>query len=89
MGSRDEYMVSLRCLCCGKEGVAHLSEYDPPSIYSGNGRTLDALTDGFTRGPGTRPDGSPTTLCVDSGFLIGGPHFLNFKLGYSPFSSTC
>ena len=63
MGSRDTYKVSLHCARCGTSGVAHWSEWDRPTVYSGTGRRLDGLTLGFSEGPPKVQGGDPTIIC--------------------------
>ncbi len=47
MGSRDRYTIAISCLQCGKQGTAYWSEWDIPTIYSGSGKRLDSVSEGF------------------------------------------
>ena len=64
MSARDKYSFNITCPQCGNTGRADWSEYDRPSIYSGNGRRLDDLSDGFARGTEKDADGDPTIICT-------------------------
>jgi hypothetical protein len=48
MTARDEWSQKLRCLICGAEGVARLSEEDGWSYANGDQETsVDFLSEGF------------------------------------------
>lgn len=47
MSARDHYTLPLQCLICGRSGTAWWSERERPSLYTGAGRTLDRVSEGF------------------------------------------
>lgn len=47
MIARDHYILPLQCLICGRTGTAYWSERERPSVYTGIGRTLDKVSEGF------------------------------------------
>lgn len=67
MGTRDHYRVSLKCIVCGRSGTAHWSEWDRPTVYSGNGRRLESVSDGFIVGSDIDKSGDPQILCAECG----------------------
>jgi len=67
MGSRDRYSVELTCITCGKVGTATWSEWDHTTIYSGTGRRLESVSDGFIEGPGKDEQGDAEIVCSDCG----------------------
>ncbi len=67
MGTRDRYSFKLCCIACGAEGSAYWSEWDRPTAYSGTGRRLDEVSDGFVEGPPKKAGGDPTILCSKCG----------------------
>lgn len=67
MGSREQYCVKVTCPACGNSGTAHWSEWDRPSIYSGTGRRLESVPDGFVVGTETDKDGDPSIVCATCG----------------------
>lgn len=65
MSARDEYKITVRCPHCGNTGVAAVSEYERPSLYSGIGRRVDKAPPGFRD---DRGDGSDFRLsCIPCG----------------------
>lgn len=67
MGTRDHYTQRLHCLVCGRTGTAWWSERDRPSIYTGTGRTLDRVSDGFKIVPSPTNKGDSQAHCVECG----------------------
>lgn len=70
MSSRDRYTVPLHCIACGKTGTAHWSEWDRPTQYSGLGRQVDAVTEGFAIVPSTMPRQGSEIRCTDCGVEV-------------------
>jgi hypothetical protein len=58
MSARDYYKLPLHCLICGHTGTAWWSERERPSIYTGIGRTLDEVSEGFkiVQAPNSKDD---------------------------------
>lgn len=67
MSARDHYSLPLRCLVCGQTGTAWWSENARPSIYTGTGRTLDMVSDGFKIVPPSSGKGDSEAHCVECG----------------------
>lgn len=64
MSTRDSYTLPLRCLICGLTGTAWWSEKDRPSIYTGIGRTLDHVSEGFRIVPSPNSKGDSQAQCI-------------------------
>lgn len=54
MGSRDRYTIDLTCPECKATGWASMSEWDVPTAYSGNGREVEKMSEGFRPVEGDR-----------------------------------
>jgi hypothetical protein len=67
MSARDHNSLPLRCLICGRTGTAWWSEKARPSIYTGTGRTLDKVSDGFKIVPPPSGKGDSQAHCVECG----------------------
>ncbi len=65
MTAREHYTVRITCSVCGKHGMAGWSEWERASTYSGNGRRIESVPDGFELGEGQDRDGDPVILCSD------------------------
>ena len=65
MGGRDRWTSTLTCPKCNKKGEVQWSEWEIPSMYSGSGRTLDGLSEGFIEGTGDDSAGFKKILCSD------------------------
>lgn len=67
MSARDHYSLPLLCLVCGRPGTASWSENARPSIYTGTGRTLDKVSEGFKIVPPSSGEGDSVAHCVECG----------------------
>lgn len=67
MSARDNYTLPLLCLICGRTGTAWWSERERPSPYTGLGRTLDAVSEGFKIVPPPLGKGDIQAHCTKCG----------------------
>lgn|GEM_PF-6377648 len=65
MSARDHYTLPLRRLICGRTGTASWSEREQLSLYTVIGRTLDAVSDGFTITQPKDGKGDSVAHCAD------------------------
>lgn len=61
---RDQYHFDIRCQSCGKTGRIDMSEWNRPTVESGTGRRIDALSEGFRRAAGAGDEGFPKVFCA-------------------------
>lgn len=64
MSANDVWTYEIQCPGCGHRGKITWSEFARPSIYSGTGRTLKALSEGFRGSREKDPEGDPRVICL-------------------------
>lgn len=64
MSALDRYSLPVHCLVCGLTGTSWWTEKERPSQYTGTGRTLDLVSDGFKIVPPKDKKSDPQVHCV-------------------------